>query len=73
MYKIKASFDGVNFKFNQPLPKGNYAVELTFIKSDKKKIMDDLLELASTWDDDVKLIEDVMEERKNFSSNRLEL
>ena len=35
MYKIKGKYDGHHFKFDKPLPKGHFNVELKFIKTDK--------------------------------------
>jgi len=36
MYKIKGIYDGKNFNFENPLPKGKFNVELRFIKEKKR-------------------------------------
>ena len=73
LYKVKATYDGNNFKFENPLPKGNYNVELRFTKLEEpnEDVINEILELAGTWDEeDVDLIDEIIKERKNFSSGR---
>ncbi|MCL2116427.1 MAG: hypothetical protein FWH29_09420 [Methanobrevibacter sp.] len=76
MYKINATYDGKDFKFEKPLPKGKYNVELKFIKADesKKDVINEILELSGVWDEEnVDLFDKIIKERKNFSSDRVEL
>jgi predicted DNA-binding antitoxin AbrB/MazE fold protein len=77
MQAINAIFDGNYFKPTEPIPvKGKYEVVITFTKSidtkDKKK--ERLLKHFGTWDDDdIKTINEIVEERTNFSMNRDEI
>jgi hypothetical protein len=77
MQAINAIFDGNYFKPIDPIPvKGRYEVVITFTKSidtnDKKKQR--ILDHFGTWnDEDIKIINEIVEERKNFSMNRDEL
>jgi len=77
MQAINAIFDGNYFKPTEPIPvKGKYEVVITFTKSiDKKdKLKQRILNHFGTWnDEDVKAIDEIVEERKNFSMNRDEL
>jgi len=74
MQAINAIYDGNYFKPTEPVPvKGKYEVVITFTKSldstDKKRQR--ILKHFGTWDDeDVKIINEIVEERKNFSMNR---
>jgi predicted DNA-binding antitoxin AbrB/MazE fold protein len=74
MQTINAIFDGNIFKPIEPIPvKGKYEVIITFTKSidanDKK--CQRILKYFGTWDDeDVKTINEIVEERANFSVNR---
>ena len=77
MQAINAIFDGNYFKPTEPIPvKGKYEVVITFTKSidtnDKKKQR--ILKYFGTLDDeDVKTINEIVEERTNFSMNRDEI
>jgi predicted DNA-binding antitoxin AbrB/MazE fold protein len=77
MQTINAIFDGNYFKPTEPIPvKGKYEVVITFTKSidtkDKKK--ERLLKHFGTWDEsDMKTINEIVEERSNFSMNRDEI
>jgi predicted DNA-binding antitoxin AbrB/MazE fold protein len=71
MYAIKAVYDGNSFKPEEPIPvEGKYEVVITFTKpinTTKEKI----LKYFGTWDnEDVKVIDEIVEERANFSLNR---
>jgi len=71
MQAINAIFDGNCFRPTEPIPvKGKYEVVITFTKpintNDKKKQR--ILKHFGTWDDeDVKTINEIVEERTNFS------
>ncbi len=71
MQAIKAIYDGKEFKTLEPIPvKGKYVVAITFIEPVDNG-QQDLLKYANIFnDDDVKFVEKVMEERKDFSSGR---
>ena len=77
MHAINAIFDGNYFKPTEPIPvKGKYEVVITFTKSidtkDNKKQR--ILEHFGTWDDeDMKIINEIIEGRINFSMNRDEV
>jgi predicted DNA-binding antitoxin AbrB/MazE fold protein len=77
MQAINAIFDGNYFKPIEPIPvKGKYEVVITFTKSidtkDKKKQR--ILKHFGTWnDEDIKTINEIVKERKNFTMNRDEL
>jgi len=77
MQSINAIFDGNYFKPIEPIPvKGKYEVVITFTKSidtkDKKKQR--ILNHFGTWnDEDLKIINEIIEERNNFSIHRDEL
>jgi hypothetical protein len=71
MYKVKAIFDGFNFKFNEPLPFNEECeVEISF-KNIQKKSQKEILNFFNICDEeDVDFIEDIIAERENFSLNR---
>ena len=71
MQAIKAIYDGKEFRTLEPIPvKGKYVVAITFIEPADNG-QHDLLKYANIFnDDDVKSVEKVMEERKDFSSRR---
>ncbi|KZX16173.1 hypothetical protein MBCUT_10390 [Methanobrevibacter cuticularis] len=76
MYKIKGTYDGKNFNFEDPLPKGNFNVELRLSKEkgkiDKHKI-NKILEFSGIWSDlDTEIFDDIIEKRKDFSKGREE-
>jgi len=76
LFKIKATYDGNHFKFEKPLPKGKYNVELRFTESNESNedMINEILELSGVWNEkDVDLFDKIMKERKNFSSERIEL
>ncbi|MDR2115830.1 MAG: DUF104 domain-containing protein [Planctomycetaceae bacterium] len=71
MHAIKAIYDGNYFKLEEPVPvEGKYEVVITFTKpidSSQEKI----LKYFNTWNnEDVKNVNEIIEERKNFSLNR---
>jgi hypothetical protein len=77
MQAINAIYDGNHFKALETIPvKGKYEVIITFTKpidtihSKRQRI----LEHFGTWDDeDVKTINEIIQERANFSMNRDEI
>ena len=77
MHTINAIFDGNYFKQTEPIPvEGKYEVVITFTKpigaenTKRQRIMKHF----GTWnDEDIKVIEGIVQERKNFSMNRDEL
>ena len=77
MQAINAIFDGNLFKPLEPIPvAGKYEVVITFTKPiDAKEVRRKrIMEHFGTWDDeDVKTIEEIVEERINFSKGRDEL
>ena len=77
MQAIKAIFDGNYFKPTEPIPvKGKYEVLITFTKSidTKDKKRQRILKHFGTWnDEDIKTINEIVEERKYFSKNRDEI
>jgi len=74
MQAINAIFDGNNFRPIDPIPvKGKYEVIITFIKSidTKEKKRQRILKHFGTWDnEDIKAIEEIVQERAKFSLNR---
>ena len=74
MYAVNAIYDGDNFKFKEPLPvNGQYEVIITFTNPIEKK-QDKILKYFNSWDEtDVKFINEIMNERKNFSTGRIEI
>ena len=76
LYKIKATYDKGRFKFELPLPKGKYDVELRFTKQEEsdKDVVNELLKLSGVWDEeDVDFFDEIIKERKNFSLAQKEL
>jgi hypothetical protein len=77
MQTISAIFDGNHFKPIEPIPvEGKYEVLITFTKPiDKKSTKRQrLLKHFGSWDDeDVKTINEIVEERANFSIGRDEI
>jgi hypothetical protein len=77
MQAINAIFDGNYFKPIEPIPvEGKYEVVITFIKSidTKETKRQRILKHFGTWDDeDIKTIDEIIEERANFSLNRGEI
>ena len=71
METIKGIYDGKNFLPIEPVPvEGNYEVTITFTKPmmTKEKKKEILIRHFGKWDDeDVKVILEIIEERKNFS------
>jgi len=77
MQAINAVFEGNSFKPLEPIPvEGKYEVVITFTKpiDTKEARRQRIMEHFGTWDDeDVKTIEEIVEERINFSKGRAEL
>jgi len=77
MEAINAIFDGNNFRPIDPIPvKGKYEVVITFTKpidtKDTKRTR--ILKHFGTWsDEDMDTINEIVEERTNFSINRNEV
>ena len=64
MYKIKGTYDGKNFNFENPLPKGKFNVELRLSKA-KKEINEEkinkILEFSGIWSDiDTRYFDDII-------------
>ena len=74
MQAIKAIYDGDSFRPIDPVPvKGKYEVIITFINPMEKK-QDNLLNYFNIGDEeDVKCIEEMINERNKFSLNRQEI
>jgi predicted DNA-binding antitoxin AbrB/MazE fold protein len=74
MYAIKAIYDRNHFKPEEPVPvEGKYEVVITFTKPINTS-QEEILKYFNTWDnEDVKNINDIVEERKNFSLGREEI
>jgi hypothetical protein len=74
MRAIKAIYDGNYFKLDEPVPvKGKYEVIITFTKPVNGS-QEEILNYFNTWDDDdVRIIDEIVEERANFSLNRGEV
>jgi predicted DNA-binding antitoxin AbrB/MazE fold protein len=74
MNTIKAIYDGNHFKPEEPIPvDGKYEVIITFTKSINTS-QEKILNYFNTWDDeDVKNINEIIEERINFSLERDEV
>ena len=74
MQAINAVFDGKIFKPLEPIPvEGKYEVVITFTKpiDTKDSKRQRILKHFGTWDDeDVKTINEIVEERINFSKGR---
>ena len=75
MQAINAIFDGNNFKPVEPIPfKEKYEVVITFTRpintEDTKRLI--ILKHFGTWnDEDINTINQIIEERANFSTNRV--
>ena len=71
MYSIKAIYDGTNFKPIQPIPvEENYEVIITFVEPINKD-QSEIMQYFGTFDkEDFLDIDEIMEERKNFSLGR---
>ena len=74
MKTINAIFDGNYFKPIEPIPvEGKYEVIITFIKpiDAKNTKRQRILKHFGTWDnEDIETINEIVEERSNFSINR---
>ena len=77
MQAINAIFDGNNFRPIEPIPvKEKYEVVITFTKpiNEKDTKRQRILKHFGTWnDEDVNTINQIIEERTNFSVNRAQL
>jgi len=77
MQAINAIFDGIDFKLIEPIPvKGKYEVIITFTRQidTKNSRRQRILKHFGTWnDEDVKMINEIVQERANFSINREEV
>ena len=77
MQTIHAIFDGNYFNLTEPIPvKGKYEVLITFTKpiAAKDTKRQRILKHFGTWDDeDVKIINEIVEERQIFSGSREEI
>jgi hypothetical protein len=77
MQTINAIFDGNHFKPIEPIPvEGKYEVLITFTKPIDTKSMKRkrILKYFGSWDDeDVKITNEIVEERINFSMGRDEI
>jgi predicted DNA-binding antitoxin AbrB/MazE fold protein len=77
MQTINAIFDGNIFKPMEPIPvKGKYEVLITFTKpiDTKSTKRQRILKHFGTWDDeDIKTLNQIVEERINFSIGRDEI
>ena len=77
MQTINAIFDGNYFRPMEPIPvKGKYEVLITFTKpiDTKSTKRQRILKHFGSWDDeDVKTINEIVEERANFSASRDEI
>jgi hypothetical protein len=71
MYAIKGIYDGNFIKPDEPIPvEGKYEVVITFTKP-INTTQDKILKYFGTWnDEDVKVLDEIVEERANFSLNR---
>ena len=74
MNTVHAIIDGSNIKFLEPVPvKGKYEALITFTKpfDDKTELKKAILDTKGIWnDDDVKVIDEIVKERENFSADR---
>jgi hypothetical protein len=77
MQTINAIFDGNHFKPMEPIPvEGKYEVLITFTRpiDTKSTKRERILRYFGSWDDeDVKTINEIVEERVNFSMGRDEI
>jgi hypothetical protein len=76
MKSVNAIYDGNTIHFLESVPvKGRHEVKVIFTKSleSKAERRQRLLDLSGTWtEDDAKLIEEMVNERKNFFKKRNE-
>jgi len=71
IYKIKGTYDGKNFNFENPLPKGKFNVELRLSKAKKEINKEKILEFSGILADiDTEIFDEIIEERQNFSKGR---
>jgi len=76
MHAIKAVYDGKSFTPTQPIPvEGRYDVIITFVEpaelsEPKKKNPRAVLDFCGIFDEDTIDLEEIYEERKNFSIGR---
>jgi predicted DNA-binding antitoxin AbrB/MazE fold protein len=77
MKTIKAIFDGKHFKPLEPIPiEGKYEAIITFIKpiDTENTKRQKILKHFGTWnEEDVNVINEIIEERANFSTDRDEI
>ena len=77
MEAINAIYDGNNFKPIEPIPvKGKYEVVITFTKPIDTNVVkkQKILKYFGSWsNEDIDIINEIVEDRKNFSKNRVEL
>jgi len=76
MESVYAIYDGNVIRFTEPVPVfGEYEVVVTFTKpmDEKEDLKQSILDCFGVWDaEDMKMMEQIIEERKNFSMNRKE-
>jgi hypothetical protein len=74
MYAIKAIYDGNDFIPEEPVPvNAKYEVIITFIKPINSS-PENILKYFNTWnEDDVNVINEIVEQRGNFTLNRDEI
>ena len=74
MFAVEAIYDGNYFKLKEPVPfNEKYEVIINFKKPIEKN-QDKILQYFNTWDkDDVDCIEEIINERANFSIDRIEI
>ena len=76
MESVNAIYDGSVIRFTEPVPvHGKYEVVVTFTKpmDEKEDLKQSILDCFGVWDaEDLKMMEQIIEERKNFSMNRKE-
>jgi predicted DNA-binding antitoxin AbrB/MazE fold protein len=77
MQAINAIYDGNYFKPVEPIPvKGKYEVIITFTKPIESKNIrkQKMLKHFGSWDnEDIEIINEIIQERRNFSINRDEI
>lgn len=68
---IRAIYDGDAFRLEKPIPvKEDYEVIITFVEPIKKD-QSGILDFFNAWgDEDAEFIDEIMEERNNFSDGR---
>ena len=74
MYAVNAIYDGDNFKLKESVPiNGQYEVIITFTNPIGRN-QDKILKYFNTWDEnDVNIINEIINERENFSTGRIEI